>query len=136
MRIPSAKTDEHGSPVIQVFKASSIYRTKGGVGSVVRHPPRLQHHDDAQDQRAVRGLQLVDRPARRPDAHLPPDHVQSSPVRDYFPLFDVEVRNAPFYYIFDDEPVAGYDFVQLYNHTRGLDLSLKTGFPGRFSIVE
>ncbi len=60
----------------------------------------------------------------------------ASPMSEYFPMFDVEVGNELFYYIFDGEPVAKDGFVQLDNNTPGLGLTLKTEFLRDFNIIE
>ena len=58
------------------------------------------------------------------------------PMSEYFPMFDVEVGNELFYYIFDGEPVAKDGFVQLDDNTPGLGLTLKTEFLKDFNIIE
>ena len=58
------------------------------------------------------------------------------PMSEYFPMFDVEVGNELFYYIFDGEPVAENGFLQLDDHKPGLGLTLKTEFLDQFEIVE
>jgi hypothetical protein len=50
-------------------------------------------------------------------------------------MFDVEVGNELFYYIFDGEPVAEAGFVQLDDSRPGLGLTLKTGFLDQFDII-
>jgi L-rhamnonate dehydratase len=60
----------------------------------------------------------------------------ASPMSEYFPMFDVEVGNELFYYIFDGEPVAEKGFLQLDDNKPGLGLTLKTEFLGQFNIVE
>jgi L-alanine-DL-glutamate epimerase-like enolase superfamily enzyme len=60
----------------------------------------------------------------------------ASPMSEYFPMFDVEVGNELFYYIFDGEPVAENGFLQLRDDVPGLGLTLKTEFLDRFDIVE
>ena len=50
------------------------------------------------------------------------------PMSEYFTMFDVEVGNELFYYIFDGEPVAQDGFLQLDDHKPGLGLTLKTEF--------
>lgn len=58
------------------------------------------------------------------------------PMSEYFPMFDVEVGNELFYYIFDGEPVAENGFLQLDDHKPGLGLTLKTEFLDQFDITE
>lgn len=60
----------------------------------------------------------------------------ASPMSEYFPMFDVEVGNELFYYIFDGEPVAENGFVQLRDDLPGLGLTLKTGYLDQFRITE
>jgi L-alanine-DL-glutamate epimerase-like enolase superfamily enzyme len=60
----------------------------------------------------------------------------ASPMSEYFPMFDVEVGNELFYYIFDGEPVAKDGFIQLDDNTPGLGLTLKTEFLKDFNIIE
>jgi hypothetical protein len=43
-------------------------------------------------------------------------------MSEYFPMFDVEVGNELFYYIFDGEPVAENGFLQLDDNKPGLGL--------------
>jgi L-alanine-DL-glutamate epimerase-like enolase superfamily enzyme len=59
----------------------------------------------------------------------------ASPMAEYFPMFDVEVGNELFYYIFDGEPVADNGFLQLDDDKPGLGLTLKTEFLKDFDIV-
>ena len=58
------------------------------------------------------------------------------PMSEYFPIFDVEVGNELFYYIFDGEPVAENGFIQLDDHKPGLGLTLSTKYLDQFHIVE
>ncbi|MGZ5178889.1 MAG: L-rhamnonate dehydratase [Ramlibacter sp.] len=60
----------------------------------------------------------------------------ASPMSEYFPMFDVEVGNELFYYIFDGEPVAKDGFLQLDDDKPGLGLTLKTEFLKDFNIIE
>jgi L-rhamnonate dehydratase len=60
----------------------------------------------------------------------------ASPMSEYFPMFDVEVGNELFYYIFDGEPVAHEGFLQLDDDKPGLGLTLKTEFLKDFDILE
>ena len=60
----------------------------------------------------------------------------ASPMSEYFPMFDVEMGNELFYYIFDGEPVAHNGFLQLDDNTPGLGLTLKTEFLDQFNIIE
>jgi len=58
------------------------------------------------------------------------------PMSEYFPMFDVEVGNELFYYLFDGEPVAENGFLQLDDHKPGLGLTLKTEYLDQFNIIE
>ena len=60
----------------------------------------------------------------------------ASPMAEYFPMFDVDVGNELFYYIFDGEPVAENGFLQLDDDKPGLGLTLKTEFLKDFDIIE
>jgi L-rhamnonate dehydratase len=60
----------------------------------------------------------------------------ASPMSEYFPMFDVEVGNELFYYLFDGEPAAENGFLQLDDERPGLGLTLKTEFLDQFDIVE
>ncbi len=60
----------------------------------------------------------------------------ASPMNEYFPMFDVEVGNELFYYIFEGEPVAHNGFLQLDDDKPGLGLTLKQEFLKDFNIVE
>ncbi len=60
----------------------------------------------------------------------------ASPMSEYFPMFDVEVGNELFYYIFDGEPVAENGFLQLDDKKPGLGLTLKTEYLDQFDIIE
>ena len=60
----------------------------------------------------------------------------ASPMAEYFPIFDVEVGNELFWYIFDGEPVAENGFLQLRDDVPGLGLTLKTEYLDQFRIVE
>ena len=55
----------------------------------------------------------------------------ASPMSEYFPMFDVEVGNELFYYIFDGEPVAENGFLQLDDDKPGLGLTLQDRVPRR-----
>ena len=57
-------------------------------------------------------------------------------MSEYFPMFDVEVGNELFYYIFDGEPVAKEGFIDLDDNKPGLGLTLKTEYLNDFNIIE
>ena len=51
-------------------------------------------------------------------------------------MFDVEVGNELFYYIFDGDPVAANGFIDLDDNVPGLGLSLSETYLDDFEIVE
>lgn len=59
----------------------------------------------------------------------------ASPMSEYFPMFDVEVGNELFYYLFDGEPVAENGFLQLADDVPGLGLTLKTQYLDQFDVI-
>jgi L-lyxonate dehydratase len=58
------------------------------------------------------------------------------PMSEYFPMFDVEVGNELFYYLFDGEPSADNGFLQLDDNKPGLGLTLKTEYLDQFNIID
>ncbi|MDE2790815.1 MAG: L-rhamnonate dehydratase [Paracoccaceae bacterium] len=58
------------------------------------------------------------------------------PMSEYFPVFDVEVGNELFYYIFDGEPDAEDGFLQLDDGSPGLGISISDRNLSHFEIVE
>ena len=58
------------------------------------------------------------------------------PIAEYFPVFDVEVGNELFYYIFegDPEPIDGY--LHLDEHTTGLGIQLSDKHIQHFEVIE
>ena len=60
----------------------------------------------------------------------------ASPMAEYFPIFDVEVGNELFWYIFDGEPIAENGFIQLKDDVPGFGLTLKTEYLDQFDIIE
>ncbi len=58
------------------------------------------------------------------------------PMSEYFPMFDVEVGNELFYYIFNGEPAAENGFLQLDDNKPGLGLTLNTDYLDQFEILE
>jgi hypothetical protein len=57
-------------------------------------------------------------------------------MAEYFPMFDVEVGNELFYYIFKGEPVAENGYIQLDDNVPGLGLTMNTDFLDQFDIIE
>ena len=58
------------------------------------------------------------------------------PISEYFPVFDVEVGNELFYYVFDGDPAAENGFLQLDDTVPGLGLSLSDRHLNDFEIEE
>ncbi|OCX66939.1 L-rhamnonate dehydratase [Thioclava sp. SK-1] len=58
------------------------------------------------------------------------------PMSEYFPVFDVEVGNELFYYVFDGDPAAQNGFLQLSDDTPGLGLSISDAHLHHFTIEE
>ncbi len=58
------------------------------------------------------------------------------PISEYFPVFDVEVGNELFYYIFDGEPDAVDGFIQLDDETPGLGIAISGRHLSNFEIFE
>ncbi|HEU0201001.1 MAG TPA: L-rhamnonate dehydratase [Burkholderiaceae bacterium] len=59
----------------------------------------------------------------------------NAPLSEYFPVYDVEVGNELFYYIFEGEPEAKEGFLQLDDAVPGLGLRLRTDTLGQFEII-
>jgi L-rhamnonate dehydratase len=60
----------------------------------------------------------------------------ASPMSEFFPVFDVEVGNELFYYIFEGEPQPEQGFLQLSDETPGLGITLSDKYLGDFNIIE
>jgi L-alanine-DL-glutamate epimerase-like enolase superfamily enzyme len=58
------------------------------------------------------------------------------PISEYFPVFDVEVGNELFYYIFDGDAEAKDGYLQLSDDTPGLGISITDKHLANFEIVE
>lgn len=58
------------------------------------------------------------------------------PMSEYFPIFDVEVGNELFYYIFNGDPVATEGRLQLDDDLPGLGISLSDTYLEHFDIEE
>ena len=58
------------------------------------------------------------------------------PISEYFPVFDVEVGNELFYYIFDGDTEAKDGYLQLSDDTPGLGISITDKHLANFEIVE
>jgi L-alanine-DL-glutamate epimerase-like enolase superfamily enzyme len=60
----------------------------------------------------------------------------ASPMSEFFPVFDVEVGNELFYYIFDGEPQPQNGYLQLSDETPGLGITLSDKHLSEFDIIE
>ena len=59
------------------------------------------------------------------------------PISEYFPVFDVEVGNELFYYIFEGDPDADDDgFLQLDENLPGLGITITDKHLEHFEIEE
>lgn len=57
------------------------------------------------------------------------------PMSEWFPVFDVEIGNELFYYIFDGDPKAEQGFLNLDDQTPGLGLSLSEQHLHNFKVT-
>ncbi|MCK5425177.1 MAG: L-rhamnonate dehydratase, partial [Emcibacter sp.] len=57
------------------------------------------------------------------------------PISEYFPIFDVEVGNELFYYVFEGDPVAENGHIDLDDNLPGLGLTLSDRYLENFNIV-
>lgn len=58
------------------------------------------------------------------------------PISEHFPVFDVEVGNDLFYYIFEGDPEAENGFLQLDDDKPGLGIAITDKHLEHFEIVE
>ena len=58
------------------------------------------------------------------------------PMSEYFPVHDVEIGNALFYYIFNGDPLAHDGFLDLSEDTAGLGITISDQHLGHFEIQE
>jgi L-rhamnonate dehydratase len=58
------------------------------------------------------------------------------PISEYFPIFDVEVGNELFYYIFEGDPVAIDGFLDLDDNIPGLGITISDKHLHNFDILE
>ena len=58
------------------------------------------------------------------------------PISEYFPVFDVEVGNELFYYIFDGDAQAVDGYLQLDDDTPGLGITISDKHLNNFEIIE
>jgi L-alanine-DL-glutamate epimerase-like enolase superfamily enzyme len=59
----------------------------------------------------------------------------ASPMSEFFPVFDVEVGNELFYYIFEGEPRPEKGYLQLSDDTPGLGITLSDKHLADFNII-
>jgi L-rhamnonate dehydratase len=57
-------------------------------------------------------------------------------MAEYFPVFDVEIGNELFWYIFKGEPVAQDGYVDLRDDLPGFGLTIKEDALKDFAIIE
>ena len=57
-------------------------------------------------------------------------------IAEYFPVFDVEVGNELFYYIFDGDPEPIDGYLHLDEHTPGLGIQLSDKHIQHFEVIE
>lgn len=58
------------------------------------------------------------------------------PMSEYFPVYDVEVGNELFYYIFEGDPEAEDGYLQLDDHVPGLGIAISDKHIDQFEILE
>ena len=58
------------------------------------------------------------------------------PISEFFPVFDVEVGNELFYYVFKGDPVPKNGFIDLDDNLPGLGLEIAEDALGDFEIIE
>ena len=59
----------------------------------------------------------------------------ASPISEFFPVFNVEVGNELFYYIFEGEKVPEKGFISLDDCGPGLGIKLRTDTVDDFNII-
>jgi L-alanine-DL-glutamate epimerase-like enolase superfamily enzyme len=57
------------------------------------------------------------------------------PIAEYFPMFDVEVGNELFYYIFEGDPVAKNGYLDLDENQPGLGINISDKYLNSFDII-
>ena len=58
------------------------------------------------------------------------------PIAEYFPVFDVEVGNELFYYIFEGDSVAVDGYLNLDDNIPGLGITISDKHLHNFDILE
>ncbi|HZQ53692.1 MAG TPA: L-rhamnonate dehydratase [Bryobacteraceae bacterium] len=60
----------------------------------------------------------------------------NSPMAEFFPVFDVEIGNELFWYIFDGEPQPENGYIDLRNDLPGLGITIKEDALKQFAVLE
>jgi L-rhamnonate dehydratase len=60
----------------------------------------------------------------------------NSPMAEFFPVFDVEIGNELFWYIFEGEPLPENGNIDLRDDVPGLGLTIKEDALKKFEIIE
>jgi L-alanine-DL-glutamate epimerase-like enolase superfamily enzyme len=60
----------------------------------------------------------------------------NSPMAEFFPVFDVEIGNELFWYIFDGEPHAQKGYIDLRDDVPGLGITIKEDGLKAFDVIE
>lgn len=60
----------------------------------------------------------------------------ASPISEYFPVFNVEVGNELFYYIFEGDPIPENGHIKLDDNKPGLGISISEKHLSSFNIIE
>ena len=60
----------------------------------------------------------------------------NSPMAEYFPVFDVEIGNELFWYIFDGEPQPENGYIDLHDDAPGLGITIKEDALKQFEVIE
>ena len=60
----------------------------------------------------------------------------ASPISEFFPVYNVEVGNELFYYIFKGDPLPKNGYLELSDDIEGLGITLNTDYLDKFNIIE
>jgi L-alanine-DL-glutamate epimerase-like enolase superfamily enzyme len=60
----------------------------------------------------------------------------NSPMAEFFPVFDVEIGNELFYYIFEGEPQPQNGYIDLREDVPGLGITVKEDALKNFDVIE
>ena len=58
------------------------------------------------------------------------------PISEYFPIFDVEIGNELFYYIFEGDAEAQDGFLNLSDEVAGLGIEISAKHLHNFEVIE